>query len=335
MLFSQKRILVTGGAGFLGSHLCRRLVKQGHEVLCVDNFCTGTRRNILDLLDDPKFDLLRHNVTFPLFVEVDEIYNLACPASPIHYQMDPVQTTKTSVSGAINMLGLAKRLKIRILQASTSEVYGDPVVHPQPEEYWGNVNPIGSRSCYDEGKRCAETLFFDYYRQHNLGIKVARIFNTYGPNMRPDDGRVVSNFICQALLGEDITIYGNGQQTRSFCYVTDLIDGLDRLMNSPANVTGPINLGNPGEFTMRELAQKVLAITGSKSRLVELPLPEDDPKQRKPTIEQAEKLLGWRPTINLDEGLKSTIAYFEALLREHGKAIVGDRTLQPSSATDK
>ncbi len=335
MLFNQKRILVTGGAGFLGSHLCRRLLKQGHEVLCVDNFCTGTRRNILDLLDDPKFDLLRHNVTFPLFVEVDEIYNLACPASPIHYQMDPVQTTKTSVSGAINMLGLAKRLKIRILQASTSEVYGDPVVHPQPEEYWGNVNPIGSRSCYDEGKRCAETLFFDYYRQHNLGIKVARIFNTYGPNMRPDDGRVVSNFICQALLGEDITIYGNGQQTRSFCYVTDLIDGLDRLMNSPANVTGPINLGNPGEFTMRELAQKVLAITGSKSRLVELPLPEDDPKQRKPTIEQAEKLLGWRPTINLDEGLKSTIAYFEALLREHGKAIVGDRTLQPSSATDK
>jgi UDP-glucuronate decarboxylase len=335
VLFSQKRILVTGGAGFLGSHLCRRLVKQGHEVLCVDNFCTGTRRNIIDLLDDPKFDLLRHNVTFPLFVEVDEIYNLACPASPIHYQMDPVQTTKTSVSGAINMLGLAKRLKIRILQASTSEVYGDPVVHPQPEEYWGNVNPIGSRSCYDEGKRCAETLFFDYYRQHNLGIKVARIFNTYGPNMRPDDGRVVSNFICQALLGEDITIYGHGQQTRSFCYVTDLIDGLDRLMNSPPNVTGPINIGNPGEFTMRELAEKVLAITGSKSKLVERPLPEDDPKQRKPTIELAEKLLGWRPTINLDEGLKSTIAYFEGLLREHGKAIVGDRTLQPSSAIDK
>jgi UDP-glucuronate decarboxylase len=308
-------------------------VKQGHEVLCVDNFCTGTRRNIIDLLDDPKFDLLRHNVTFPLFVEVDEIYNLACPASPIHYQMDPVQTTKTSVSGAINMLGLAKRLKIRILQASTSEVYGDPVVHPQPEEYWGNVNPIGSRSCYDEGKRCAETLFFDYYRQHNLGIKVARIFNTYGPNMRPDDGRVVSNFICQALLGEDITIYGHGLQTRSFCYVTDLIDGLDRLMNSPANVTGPINIGNPGEFTMRELAEKVLAITGSKSKLVERPLPEDDPKQRKPTIELAEKLLGWRPTIDLDEGLKSTIAYFEALLREHGKAIVGERTSQLSSAT--
>jgi UDP-glucuronate decarboxylase len=301
------------------------LLKQGHEVLCVDNFCTGTRRNIVDLLDDPKFDLLRHNVTFPLFVEVDEIYNLACPASPIHYQFDPVQTTKTSVSGAINMLGLAKRLKVRILQASTSEVYGDPIVHPQPEEYWGNVNPIGSRSCYDEGKRCAETLFFDYYRQHKLSIKVARIFNTYGPNMRPDDGRVVSNFICQALLDEDITIYGQGQQTRSFCYVTDLIDGLDRLMNSPEDVTGPINIGNPGEFTIRELAEKVLAITGSKSRLVERPLPEDDPKQRQPSIERAETLLGWRPTINLDEGLKSTIAYFETLLREHGKSVAGGK----------
>ncbi len=325
MLLGQKRILVTGGAGFLGSHLCRRLLKQGHEVLCVDNFCTGTRRNIVDLLDDPKFDLLRHNVTFPLFVEVDEIYNLACPASPIHYQFDPVQTTKTSVSGAINMLGLAKRLKVRILQASTSEVYGDPIVHPQPEEYWGNVNPIGSRSCYDEGKRCAETLFFDYYRQHKLSIKVARIFNTYGPNMRPDDGRVVSNFICQALLDEDITIYGQGQQTRSFCYVTDLIDGLDRLMNSPEDVTGPINIGNPGEFTIRELAEKVLAITGSKSRLVERPLPEDDPKQRQPSIERAETLLGWRPTINLDEGLKSTIAYFETLLREHGKSVAGGK----------
>jgi UDP-glucuronate decarboxylase len=322
VLLGQKRILVTGGAGFLGSHLCRRLLNQGHEVLCVDNFCTGTRRNIIDLIDNPKFDLLRHNVTFPLFVEVDEIYNLACPASPIHYQFDPVQTTKTSVSGAINMLGLAKRLKVRILQASTSEVYGDPVVHPQPEEYWGNVNPIGSRSCYDEGKRCAETLFFDYYRQHKLSIKVARIFNTYGPNMRPDDGRVVSNFICQALLGEDITIYGEGQQTRSFCYVTDLIDGLDRLMNSPQEVTGPINIGNPGEFTIRELAEKVLAVTGSKSKLVQHPLPEDDPKQRQPTIELAEKLLGWRPTVDLDEGLKSTIAYFETLLREHGKSIV-------------
>ncbi len=325
MLLGQKRILITGGAGFLGSHLCRRLLKQGHEVLCVDNFCTGTRRNIVDLLDDPNFDLLRHDVTFPLFVEVDEIYNLACPASPIHYQLDPVQTTKTSVSGAINMLGLAKRLKIRILQASTSEVYGDPAVHPQPEEYWGHVNPIGSRSCYDEGKRCAETLFFDYYRQHKMSIKVARIFNTYGPNMRPDDGRVVSNFICQALLGEDITIYGRGEQTRSFCYVTDLIDGLDRLMNSPENVAGPINLGNPGEFTIRELAEKVLAMTGSKSKLVEQPLPEDDPRQRKPTIELAEHLLGWRPTINLDEGLRSTIAYFETLLREHGKSIVATK----------
>jgi UDP-glucuronate decarboxylase len=326
VLLGQKRILVTGGAGFLGSHLCRRLLDQGHEVLCVDNFCTGTRRNIVDLLDDPKFDLLRHNVTFPLFVEVDEIYNLACPASPIHYQFDPVQTTKTSVSGAINMLGLAKRLKVRILQASTSEVYGDPVVHPQSEDYWGNVNPIGSRSCYDEGKRCAETLFFDYFRQHKLSIKVARIFNTYGPNMRPDDGRVVSNFICQALLGEDITIYGQGEQTRSFCYVTDLIDGLDRLMNSPEAVTGPINIGNPGEFTIRELAEKILEITGSKSKLVERPLPEDDPKQRKPTIELAETLLGWRPTINLEQGLKSTIAYFETLLQEHGKSIVAGRS---------
>jgi UDP-glucuronate decarboxylase len=318
MMIDQKRILVTGGAGFLGSHLCRRLLKQGHEVLCVDNFSSGTRRNIVDLLDDHRFEFMRHNVTFPLFVEVDQIYNMACPASPIYYQWDPVQTTKTSVSGAINMLGLAKRLKIRILQASTSEVYGDPTVHPQPEEYWGNVNLIGFRSCYDEGKRCAETLFFDYYRQHKLSIKVARIFNTYGPNMRPDDGRVVSNFICQALLGKDITIYGDGQQTRSFCYVTDLIDGLDRLMNSPEDVTGPINLGNPGEFTMRELAEKVLAVTGSKSRLITAPLPEDDPKQRKPRIELAEKLLGWRPTIALDEGLKSTIEYFDALLREHG-----------------
>jgi UDP-glucuronate decarboxylase len=293
---------------------------------------TGSRRNIVDLLDDPKFDLLRHNVTFPLFVEVDEIYNLACPASPIHYQFDPVQTTKTSVSGAINMLGLAKRLKVRILQASTSEVYGDPIVHPQPEDYWGNVNPIGSRSCYDEGKRCAETLFFDYYRQHKLSIKVARIFNTYGPNMRPDDGRGVANFICQALLGEDITMYGRGQQTRSFCYVTDLIDGLDRLMNSPESVTGPINIGNPGEFTIRELAEKILAITGSKSKLVERPLPEDDPQQRKPTIELAEKLLGWRPTIDLDEGLKSTIAYFETLLREHGKSIVAGKSEMKADA---
>lgn len=325
MLLGQKRILVTGGAGFLGTHLCRRLLSQGHEVLCVDNFSTGTRRNIEEMLNDPRFELLRHNVTFPLFVEVDEIYNLACPASPVHYQFDPVQTTKTSVSGAINMLGLAKRLKARILQASTSEVYGDPIVHPQTEDYWGNVNPIGSRSCYDEGKRCAETLFFDYHRQHKMSIKVARIFNTYGPNMRPDDGRVVSNFICQALLGEDITIFGRGEQTRSFCYVTDLIDGLDRLMNSPEDVTGPINIGNPGEFTIRELAEKILAVTGSKSKLVELPLPEDDPKQRQPNIERAETLLGWRPAINLDEGLSRTIAYFETLLLEHGKSIVSSR----------
>ncbi len=333
MLLGQKRILVTGGAGFLGTHLCRRLLDQGHEVLCVDNFSTGTRRNIEELLDDPMFELLRHNVTFPLFVEVDEIYNLACPASPIHYQLDPVQTTKTSVSGAINMLGLAKRLKVRILQASTSEVYGDPIVHPQPEDYWGNVNPIGSRSCYDEGKRCAETLFFDYHRQHKMSIKVARIFNTYGPNMRPDDGRVVSNFICQALLGDDLTVFGRGEQTRSFCYVTDLIDGLDRLMGSPEDITGPINIGNPNEFTIRELAEKVIAATGSKSKIVERPLPEDDPKQRQPNIELAEKLLGWRPTINLDEGLNRTVAYFEALLREHGKSIARAPQLQsPASA---
>jgi len=332
MLLGQKRILVTGGAGFLGTHLCRRLLGQGHEVLCVDNFSTGTRRNIEEFLDDPMFELLRHNVTFPLFVEVDEIYNLACPASPVHYQFDPVQTTKTSVSGAINMLGLAKRLKVRILQASTSEVYGDPIVHPQPEDYWGNVNPIGSRSCYDEGKRCAETLFFDYHRQHKMSIKVARIFNTYGPNMRPDDGRVVSNFICQALLGEDITVFGRGEQTRSFCYVTELIDGLDRLMNSPENITGPMNIGNPNEFTIRELAEKVIEITGSKSKIVERPLPEDDPKQRQPNIDLAEKLLGWHPTINLNEGLKRTVAYFEALLREHGKTITSDKRLQSAAS---
>ncbi|HTV34433.1 MAG TPA: UDP-glucuronic acid decarboxylase family protein [Methylocella sp.] len=325
MLLGQMRILVTGGAGFLGSHLCQRLLDQGHEVLCVDNFCTGTRRNIEHLLDNPRFELLRHNVTFPLFVEVDQIYNLACPASPIHYQLDPVQTTKTSVSGAINMLGLAKRLKIRILQASTSEVYGDPTVHPQPEEYWGHVNPIGSRSCYDEGKRCAETLFFDYHRQHKMSIKVARIFNTYGPNMRPDDGRVVSNFICQALLGEDLTVFGQGEQTRSFCYVCDLIEGLDLLMNSPGDITGPINLGNPGEFTIRELAEKVLALTGSPSNIVERPLPEDDPRQRQPNIAQAEKLLGWRPSIALDQGLKKTITYFDELLRAHGKTVIRGR----------
>jgi UDP-glucuronate decarboxylase len=332
VLLGQKRILVTGGAGFLGTHLCQRLLSQGHEVLCVDNFSTGTRRNIEEMLDNPRFEILRHNVTFPLFVEVDEIYNLACPASPIHYQFDPVQTTKTSVSGAINMLGLAKRLKARILQASTSEVYGDPVVHPQTEDYWGNVNPIGSRSCYDEGKRCAETLFFDYHRQHKMSIKVARIFNTYGPNMRPDDGRVVSNFICQALLGEDITVFGQGTQTRSFCYVTDLIDGLDRLMNSPENITGPINIGNPGEFTIRELAEKILLVIGSKSKIVERPLPEDDPKQRQPNIELAQTLLGWRPTVGLDEGLRRTIAYFDDLLSERGKAMAGDKETRSAPA---
>jgi UDP-glucuronate decarboxylase len=318
-LLNRKRVLVTGGAGFIGMHLCRRLLAHGHDVLCADNFFSGHRRNIEDLLDNKRFDLLRHDVTFPLYVEVDEIYNLACPASPIHYQWDPVQTTKTSVSGAINMLGLAKRLKVRILQASTSEVYGDPTVHPQREDYWGNVNPIGSRSCYDEGKRCAETLFFDYHRQHKMSIKVARIFNTYGPFMRPDDGRVVSNFICQALLGQDITVFGHGAQTRSFCYVTDLIDGLDRLMNSPKGVTGPVNLGNPDEFTIRELAERILAITGSKSKIVEKPLPEDDPKQRQPDIHLAEKLFGWRPSIKLEEGLRYTIGHFETLLREQGK----------------
>jgi UDP-glucuronate decarboxylase len=322
VLLNRKRVLVTGGAGFLGSHLCSRLLDQGHDILCVDNFFTGMRRNIENLLDNRRFELLRHDVTFPLYVEVDEIYNLACPASPVHYQWDPVQTTKTSVSGAINMLGLAKRLKVRILQASTSEVYGDPSVHPQPEDYWGNVNPVGSRSCYDEGKRCAETLFFDYRRQHGLSIKVARIFNTYGPNMRPDDGRVVSNFICQALLGEDITIYGDGMQTRSFCYVTDLIDALDRLMNSPTEIAGPINIGNPRTFSIRELAEKILGITGSKSKLVKRPLPDDDPKQRQPDITLAGKLLGWRPTVELAEGLQSTIAYFDTLLREHGKSAV-------------
>jgi UDP-glucuronate decarboxylase len=332
VLLGQRRILVTGGAGFLGTHLCRRLLDNGHEVLCADNFSTGTRRNIDVLLGNTRFEVLRHNVTFPLFVEVDEIYNLACPASPVHYQFDPVQTTKTSVSGAINMLGLAKRLKVRILQASTSEVYGDPAVHPQTEDYWGNVNPIGSRSCYDEGKRCAETLFFDYRRQHGLSIKVARIFNTYGPNMRPDDGRVVSNFICQALLGKEITIFGEGLQTRSFCYVTDLIDGLDRLMNSPEEIAGPVNIGNPNEFTIRELAEKILAITGSKSEIVARPLPEDDPRQRRPNIALAEKLLCWRPTVELDEGLRYTIAYFEMLLREDGKSPASSMKLQRSAA---
>jgi UDP-glucuronate decarboxylase len=306
----RKRVLVTGGAGFIGSHLCRALVAEGHDVLCVDNFFTGTRDNIEDLLGNPRFELMRHDVTFSLFVEVDEIYNLACPASPIHYQFDPVQTTKTSVHGAINMLGLAKRVKARILQASTSEVYGDPGVHPQPEGYWGHVNPIGPRACYDEGKRCAETLFFDYYRQHGTEIKVARIFNTYGPAMHPNDGRVVSNFVMQALRGEPITLYGDGSQTRSFCYVSDLVDGLMRLMRSEAAVTGPINLGNPTEFTIRQLAEQVVAMTGARSELVFRPLPADDPKQRQPDIAQAREKLGWEPSIPLAKGLAPTIEYF-------------------------
>ncbi len=311
---SRKRILVTGGAGFLGSHLVDRLLAQGHEVLCVDNLFTGTKRNIEHLHSHPRFEFMRHDVTFPLFVEVDEIYNLACPASPIHYQHDPVQTTKTSVHGAINMLGLAKRLKCRILQASTSEVYGDPSVHPQTEDYWGNVNPIGVRSCYDEGKRCAETLFFDYYRQHRLEIKVARIFNTYGPRMHLADGRVVSNFVVQALRGEPLTIYGDGSQTRSFCYVDDLVDGLIKLMDSPPELTGPINLGNPDEFTMRQLADSVLKATASKSEMQLQPLPPDDPRQRRPDITKARQLLGWQPTTKLAEGLKPTVAYFRSLL---------------------
>lgn len=310
----RKRILITGGAGFLGSHLCERLLADGHDVLCVDNFFTGTKDNIAHLLDNPYFELMRHDVTFPLYVEVDEIYNLACPASPIHYQVDPVQTTKTSVHGAINVLGLAKRVKAKIFQASTSEVYGDPVVHPQPEDYWGNVNPIGPRSCYDEGKRCAETLFFDYRRQHGLRIKVARIFNTYGPRMHPNDGRVVSNFIVQALQNKPITLYGDGLQTRSFCYVDDLIDGFVRLMDSPDALAGPVNLGNPGEFTMIELAEAVRDLTGSRSELVHEPLPQDDPRQRQPDITEARRCLGWEPKVALREGLPPTIAHFEALL---------------------
>jgi len=310
-----KRIMVTGGAGFLGSHLCDRLLEQGHEVLCVDNFFTGTRRNVAHLIGNPRFELIRHDVTFPLYVEVDEIYNLACPASPIHYQHDPVQTTKTSVHGAINMLGLAKRVRAKILQASTSEVYGDPKVHPQTENYWGHVNPIGIRSCYDEGKRCAETLFFDYYRQHKLQIKVARIFNTYGPRMHANDGRVVSNFIVQALRGDPITVYGEGAQTRSFCYVDDLIEALIRLMNTPEDFTGPVNIGNTGEFTILELARKVIALTGSKSEIVRQPLPSDDPTQRKPDISLAQSRLGgWQPSTALDEGLQRTIAYFRQTL---------------------
>ena len=310
----RSRILITGGVGFLGSHLCERLLNEGHDILCLDNFFTGTKDNIAHLLSNPRFELLRHDAAFPLYVEVDEIYNLACPASPIHYQYDPVQTTKTSVHGAINMLGLAKRTKAKIFQASTSEVYGDPEVHPQPESYWGKVNPIGPRSCYDEGKRCAETLFFDYRRQHGLNIKVARIFNTYGSRMHPNDGRVVSNFIVQALRNKPITLYGDGTQTRSFCYVDDLIEGIVRLMSSNDAITGPVNLGNPGEFSMIELAEKVKDLTGSCSELIHKPLPMDDPKQRQPDISLAREQLGWEPTVNLEEGLKPTIAYFEQLL---------------------
>lgn len=310
----RKTILVTGGSGFLGSHLCDRLLADGHDVICVDNFFTGAKRNIDHLIGNPRFELMRHDVTFPLYVEVDEIYNLACPASPIHYQRDPVQTTKTSVHGAINMLGLAKRLKCRIFQASTSEVYGDPSVHPQTEDYWGNVNPIGPRSCYDEGKRCAETLFFDYQRQHRVEIKVARIFNTYGPRMHPADGRVVSNFIVQALKGEPITIYGDGSQTRSFCYVDDMIDGFVRLMDSPADLAGPVNLGNPVEFTVRQLAELVIDMTGTRSKLTTVALPQDDPKQRRPNIDLAKERLGWAPKVQLREGLRETIAYFDRLL---------------------
>ncbi|RLG32119.1 SDR family NAD-dependent epimerase/dehydratase [Methanosarcinales archaeon] len=319
----RNRVLVTGGAGFLGSHLCERLLQQGYDVLCVDNFYTGTKRNIIHLLEDPFFELYRHDITFPLFVEVDQIYNLACPASPVHYQNDPVQTTKVSVHGSINMLGLAKRLRCPILQASTSEVYGDPMIHPQSEEYRGNVNPIGPRSCYDEGKRCAETLFFDYHRQHNLCIKIARIFNTYGPRMHPNDGRVVSNFIVQALIGEPLTVYGDGSQTRSFCYVEDMVDGLVRLMNSSPDVTGPINLGNPKECSILELAEKILELTGSSSQIKFEPLPIDDPKKRQPDISKARELLGWEPRISLEEGLKETIDYFDDFLRANKVGRIG------------
>jgi len=336
----EKRVLVTGGAGFLGSHLCERLLADGANVICVDNFFTGTRTNIEHLLGNRYFELLRHDVTFPLYIEVDEVFNLACPASPIHYQRDPVQTTKTSVHGAINMLGLAKRVKARILQASTSEVYGDPAIHPQREDYWGNVNPVGPRSCYDEGKRCAETLFFDYWRQHRLEIKVARIFNTYGPRMHPNDGRVVSNFIVSALLGRDVTVYGEGNQTRSFCYVDDLIDGLLRLMGTPAGVTGPINLGNPAEFTIAELAELVIELTNSQSRIVHRALPQDDPKQRKPDISLAHEHLKWAPRTSLRQGLMPTIAYFEQLLSDHNLRstlgqVAGDSSRQRSQALDR
>jgi UDP-glucuronate decarboxylase len=311
---NRKRVMVTGGAGFLGSHLCERLLKEGNDVLCVDNFYSGTKDNIVHLLGNPHFELMRHDVTFPLYIEIDEIYNLACPASPVHYQWDPVQTTKTSVIGAINMLGLAKRTKAKILQASTSEVYGDPEVHPQKEDYWGHVNPIGIRSCYDEGKRCAETLFFDYHRQHNLQIKVMRIFNTYGPRMHPNDGRVVSNFIVQALRGEDITIYGDGSQTRSFCYVDDLIEGFLRMMASPHEVTGPINIGNPREFSIKQLAETILKMVGGTSRLILKPLPQDDPKQRQPDITVARNTLDWEPKVELEAGLEKTISYFKECL---------------------
>ncbi len=310
----MKRILVTGGAGFLGSHLCERLIERGDDVLCVDNFFTGSKRNVAHLFDHPHFELMRHDVTLPLFVEVDQIFNLACPASPIHYQFDPVQTTKTSVHGAINMLGLAKRVRARILQASTSEVYGDPEVHPQPEEYWGRVNPIGIRSCYDEGKRCAETLFFDYHRQHSLEIKVMRIFNTYGPRMHPNDGRVVSNFIVQALKGEDITIYGDGLQTRSFCYVDDLIEAMLRIMDTPPEFIGPVNVGNPSEFTMLQLAETVIGLTQSRSKIVFKPLPQDDPRQRKPDISLAQEKIAWEPRVALEDGLKETISYFSQVI---------------------
>jgi UDP-glucuronate decarboxylase len=320
-MLNERRVLVTGGAGFIGSHLCERLLAKGHDVLCVDNFFTGTRRNVHALLSKPNFELMRHDVCFPLYVEVDQIYNLACPASPIHYQFDPVQTTKTSVHGAINMLGLAKRVKARILQASTSEVYGDPLVHPQTENYWGNVNPIGPRSCYDEGKRCAETLFFDYNRQHGLSVKVARIFNTYGPRMRPNDGRVVSNFITQALKNKDITVYGDGTQTRSFCFIDDLVAGLMRFMDSENEVTGPVNFGNPSEFRIKQLAETVIDLIGSSSKILHRPLPFDDPRQRKPDISKAQELFDWRPSVPLLEGLTKTIAFFEEAFEKESVAV--------------
>ncbi|MEG2071096.1 MAG: UDP-glucuronic acid decarboxylase family protein [Bacteroidales bacterium] len=313
----MKKILVTGGAGFLGSHLCERLLQEGNEVICLDNYFTGNKQNIIHLLDNPYFELIRHDITSPFFIEVDEIYNLACPASPIHYQYNPIKTVKTSVMGAINMLGLSKRIKAKILQASTSEVYGDPMIHPQPEEYWGNVNPIGIRSCYDEGKRCAETLFFDYHRQNNVNIKVVRIFNTYGPRMHPHDGRVVSNFIMQALKGEDITIYGNGNQTRSFCYCSDLIDGLIKMMNSAPSVIGPVNLGNPKEFTIKQLAELIIEMTGTTSQIIYKPAVEDDPMQRQPVIEKAKKILNWQPRVELREGLEKTIQYFSYFCRHY------------------